>query len=228
MSNPQDHNRERRGLLKLVGSLGIAGLAGPVLASSDRPVGAMVPGKGWVPAGHQACAGDGTPLQFIPRTAPDPDPLTDELKKYPKCPYCGMDRTEYNHSRHLVQYDDDLVDGTCSIHCLAISLALNLDRGPKAIYAADFGSKDDIKPLVLVDSATYLIGSRLKGTMSAVSKLAFAQQSAAEATKAGQGGKLVSFDEALTQSYASMAKDTQMIRKNRIEKMRKLMEKKPT
>ena len=51
-----------------------------------------------------------------------------------------MDRTQFNHSRHLVQYQDDLVDGTCSIHCAALSLAINLDRGPKAIYAADFGS----------------------------------------------------------------------------------------
>jgi hypothetical protein len=57
--------------------------------------------------------------------------------------------------------DDDLVDGTCSIHCLAISLSLNLDRGPKAIYAADFGSDAKIKPLVEVDKATYLIGSSL-------------------------------------------------------------------
>lgn len=232
MCDRPDHapsaDQARRGLLKLAGVLGVAGLAGPVLAVTDKPVGALVPGKGWVPAAGEACPGDGTPLQFIPRRAPDPDPLTDELKKYPKCPYCGMDRTEYQHSRHLVQYDDDLVDGTCSIHCLAISLSLNLDRGPKAIYAADFGSKEAVKPLIPVDTATYLIGSKLKGTMTAVSKVAFAAKAAAEAAKAEQGGELGGFDEALTQAYLSMAKDTQMIRKNRAEKLRKMMEKKAT
>lgn len=228
MSDHRTHHPGRRHLLKMVSALGLAGLSSPLWAANDRPIGAMVPGKGWVPAGDQACPGDGTPLQFIPRTAPDPEPLVDELKKYPKCPYCGMDRTEYNHSRHLVQYDDHLVDGTCSIHCLAISLALNLDRGPKAIYAADFGSKEAIKPLVLVDSATYLIGSKLKGTMSAVSKLAFAQKTAAQAAKVEQGGRLGNFDEALAESYANMARDTQMIRKNRSEKVRKMMEKKGT
>jgi nitrous oxide reductase accessory protein NosL len=228
MSDNQQHHQDRRNLLKMVSALGLTSLAGPLLAGNDRPIGAMVPGKGWVPAGDKACPGDGTPLQFIPKTAPDPEPLVDELKKYPKCPYCGMDRTEYNHSRHLVQYDDNLVDGTCSIHCLAISLALNLDRGPKAIYAADFGSKETVKPLVLVDSATYLIGSKLKGTMSSVSKLAFAQKAAAQAAKTEQGGQLGNFDEALTASYANMAQDTQMIRKNRAEKMRKMMEKKGT
>ena len=58
-------------------------------------------------------------MQFIPKTAPESNPLDNELTKHPKCPYCGMDRTKWHHSRHLVQYDDGLVDGTCSIHCLA-------------------------------------------------------------------------------------------------------------
>lgn len=222
------HDRARRDLLRLAGALGLAGLAGPVLASNDKPSGALIPGRGWIAAAAETCPGDGSPLQFVPRTAPDPDPLTDELAKYPKCPYCGMDRAEYHHSRHLVHYDDDLVDGTCSIHCLAISLSLNLDRGPKAIYGADFGSKDAVKPLTPVDSATYLIGSKLKGTMTAVSKIAFADKAMAESAKAEQGGELGAFDEALTQSYLGMAKDTLMIRKNRAERLRKMMEKKAT
>ncbi len=232
MCNHHDHepnpDQARRDLLKLAGALGLAGLVGPVLATSDRPIGALVPGRGWVPASSEGCPGDGTPLQFIPRTAPDPEPLTDELAKYPKCPYCGMDRTEYHHSRHLVQYDDDLVDGTCSIHCLAISLSLNLDRGPKAIYAADFGSTEALKPLVPVDPATYLIGSKLKGTMTTVSKVAFAEKGAAEAARSEQGGELGGFDAALTQAHLSMARDTLIIRKNRAEKLRKMMGNKAT
>jgi nitrous oxide reductase accessory protein NosL len=220
------HDHDRRSLLKLIGALGLAGFAGPLPAEGGRPIGALLPGKGWVAAGGETCAGDGTPLQFIPKSAPDPDPLTDEMAKHPKCPYCGMDRTEWHHSRHLVQYDDDLADGTCSIHCLAISLSLNLDRGPKAIYAADFGSAEAIKPLVPVDSATYVIGSRLKGTMTATSKMAFADKAAAEAALAEHGGQLGGFEEALTQAHLSMARDTLMIRKNRAEKVRKMMEKK--
>ena len=66
------------------------------------------------------CEGEGTPNQFIPKAPKDANPLENELKKYPKCPYCGMDRTQYHHARHLVQYADDLVDGTCSIHCLSL------------------------------------------------------------------------------------------------------------
>ena len=222
-----DHQtKNRRDMLKMMAAVGLGGFASQGLAGSG--IGVMVPGKGWVASSGAQCEGDGTPLQFIPKGQPDDNPLQDELQKYPGCPYCGMNRTKWHHSRHLVQYDDGLVDGTCSIHCLAISLSLNLDRGPKAIYAADFGSTEAIKPLVPVESATYLIGSKLKGTMTTVSKMAFAEKTAAEAAKAAQGGALGSFDEALTQAYLGMAKDTLMIRKNRAEKLRKALEKRAT
>lgn len=216
------HDQRRRGMLKAIGALGLAGFAGGALADPSKGPGAMMPGKGWMTATGDACPGDGTPLQFIPKGAPDSDPLTNELSKYPKCPYCGMDRTKFNHSRHLVQYDDDLVDGTCSIHCLALSLALNLDRGPKAIYAADYGSPKEIKPLVSVDDATYLVGSSLKGTMSAVSKMAFAEQAAAEQAMAAKGGELVGFDEALRATYVGMAEDTMKLRERRAERRAKM------
>lgn len=166
---------------------------------------------------------DGTPMQFIPKTAPDANPLQDELKKYPKCPYCGMDRTQWHHSRHLVHYEDDLVDGTCSLHCAALSLSINLDRGPKAIYAADFGSGDTIKPLINVDKATYLIGSKLPGTMSKTSKMAFASAAAAKAAQKENGGEIGNFDTALRQSYLNMAEDTMMIRARRAERRKKMM-----
>jgi copper chaperone NosL len=219
-----NHDQGRRDVLKLLGALSLAGVAGGAGADQGA-VGALIPGKGWVPASGAACAGDGSPLQFMPRTAQDATPLQDEMTKYPKCPYCGMDRTEWQHSRHLVQYDDDLVDGTCSIHCLAISLSLNLDRGPKAIYAADFGSADTPNPLIPVEKAVYLIGSTLKGAMTTNSKVAFSDAAAAKAAEAAHGGTRGGFDEALRQSYLDMAKDTVMIRKNRAERRQRMMQK---
>ena len=170
------------------------------------------------PAIAAKCEHDGTPLQFVPKTAPDPQPLDNELAKYPKCPYCGMDRQQYHHSRHLVHYQGDLVDPTCSIHCAAISLAINLDRGPKAIYAADFGAKAELKPLINVDEATYLIGSKLPGVMTAQSKVAFASRADAEAVMKDKGGELGDFAAALAAAYQSMAGDTAMIRQKRADK----------
>jgi nitrous oxide reductase accessory protein NosL len=218
-----DQNMERRKILKLLSVASLAGVSSGTLAGQG--VGVMVPGKGWVTASGDACDGDGTPLQFIPKTEPDDNPMENELEKYAKCPYCGMDRTKYHHSRHLVHYDDGLVDATCSIHCMAISLSLNIDRGPKAIYAADFGSDKEIKPLVNVDEASYLIGSKLKGTMTVNSKMAFASADAAKAAQAESGGDLVGFDEALSSAYVGMAKDTIMVRKKRLERRQRMMEK---
>jgi nitrous oxide reductase accessory protein NosL len=201
---------DRRQALKTIAATGLAGYAITRTGAAHAA----------------ACDGDGTPLQFVPKTKPDPAPLTDELAKYPKCPYCGMDRKQYHHSRHLIHYADDLVDGTCSLHCAAISLAINLDRGPKAIYAADFGSTAEVKPLVNVDQATYLIGSKLPGVMTAKSKKAFASGEAAAAAMKEHGGELGNFDAALAAAYASMAADTSMIRKKRAEKRAKMMEEK--
>ena len=212
----------RRQALRMMAVTGVTGFTGLcAVQASAKGIGALMPGKGWLKQGAR-CDGDGTPLQFIPKTTPDPDPLKDELKKYPKCPYCGMDRTMWNHSRHLVHYDDNLVDGTCSLHCLAISLSLNLDRGIKAIYAADFGSGSQIKPLIKVDEATYLAGSDLAGTMTKQSKMAFSSPEAAKAAGKSHGGELVDFDEALARAYLSMAKDTAMIRKKRAAKRKKM------
>jgi copper chaperone NosL len=219
-----EHESTRRKLLKAMAAVGLGGAASTALA--DKGIGVMVPGKGWVTSTGQACEGDGTPLQFIPKGQPDEQPLQSELEKYPKCPYCGMDRTQWHHSRHLVQYDDGLVDGTCSIHCLAISLSLNIDRGPKAIYAADFGAVGKPKPLVDVDKATYLVGAKLKGTMTANSKMAFASADQAKSIQAEKGGELADFDTALREAYLSMAKDTMMIRKRRKERVQRMMEKK--
>ena len=171
------------------------------------------------------CEADGTPLQFIPKTQKDPNPLENELKKYPKCPYCGMDRAQFHHARHLVQYADDLVDGTCSIHCLSISLAINLDREPKAIYAPDNASAAAVKPLINVDQATYLIGGNLPGVMTHRGKTSYGSKEAALAAKEAHNGEIGDFAAALIASYADLAKDTLMIRRKREERRQHMMKK---
>lgn len=204
---------QRRDLLKLPLA---ATLAGTPLAYAS-------PTAGRPAAGPARCETDGTPLQFIPKTPKDATPLVDELKKYPKCPYCGMDRREFHFSRHLVHYSDDLVDGVCSIHCLALSLGLNLDREPKAIYAADFGAAAEPKPLVIVDQATYIIGGKFRPVMSGRPKTAFASREAAQAAQAQQGGELADFNAALAAAYQDMMHDTLMIRKRREERRQRML-----
>lgn len=54
-----------------------------------------------------------------------------DIQKYKSCQYCGMDREKFAYSRMLLEYDDASAVGTCSIHCLAVDLALNIDKTPK-------------------------------------------------------------------------------------------------
>ena len=188
---------------------------------------ALIVGAGATAASaHAACETDGTPAQFVPKTAPDPKAQERDIEKYPKCPYCGMDRKQFHHSRMLVQYSDDLPDATCSIHCAALSLAVNVDREPKIMYVADNAAKDEVKPLIEVDKATFLIGSGIKGVMTRRSKVAFASEEVAKAALAKDGGELGNFDKALLASYTDMAEDVRMIRKNRDERRKRAQQQK--
>ena len=164
------------------------------------------------------------PVANLPK---DKDPLTKELEKYPRCRYCGMERAKFSHTRHLLVYEDDSVEGTCSLHCSAISLSLNMDRGPKAIYAGDAGASGDIKPLVPVEKLHYVVDPSKPGTMTKVSNSAYANRAAAEAAASAEaaskaGAKIVDFNGALTGAYLVMADDTIMLRKRRGEMRKKL------
>lgn len=176
------------------------------------------------PASAAQCEGDGTPAQFIPKKAPDAKPQENDIEKAPKCPYCGMDRKQFHHSRMVVHYSDDLYDGVCSLHCAAISLSVNLDRDPKTLWVADNAAAGDIKPLVEVDKANFLVGSSLKGVMTKRSKVAFGNADAAKSAQAANGGEIANFDGALLAAYADMAGDVTMIRKMRAERRKKMME----
>lgn len=172
-----------------------------------------------------ACATDGTPAQFTPKKAADARPLENELDKYPKCPYCGMDRKEHHRTRMLVQYSDDLVDGVCSIHCLGLSLGVNIDREPKAIWGPDYASAVEPRALQPVEKLSYLIGADLKHVMTKKSKHSFASIDTAREFQARHGGSLGDFDEAMRQSYLGMADDVAQIRKNREERRQRIMQK---
>ncbi len=151
----------------------------------------------------------------------DDNPTQDEFGKYPRCPYCGMDRKMWSHTRHLIQYDDGTAEGTCSIRCVAVAFAINLDRGPKKIWVGDAGSEAKIKPLIEADKAYYCLVDGKMGTMTGRRKWAFADKGKAKA----QGGKVVDFDTALQAAYEDLGRDTAMVRKRRAEKRAHMMKK---
>jgi nitrous oxide reductase accessory protein NosL len=151
----------------------------------------------------------------VPKNAPDARPQENDIAKFPKCPYCGMDRKQFHHSRMLIHYANDVPDAVCSLHCAAISLSINIDADPKGIWVADNASAEETKPLVDISKATFVIGGSAKGVMTMRSKVAYGSEAAAKAAQAAQGGETGDFDQALLAAYADMAKDVARIRQNR-------------
>ena len=135
----------------------------------------------------------------------------EDIRQAPSCLHCGMDREAFSHSRMLVTYDDGTGAGTCSIHCLAIELAVNIDKTPASIMVGDFGSKK----LIDAEQAFWVIGGKKPGVMSRQAKWAFAEKEAAEAFIKENGGAPATFDEAMKAAYESMHADLKMIRERR-------------
>jgi copper chaperone NosL len=137
-------------------------------------------------------------------------PPSDVLQS-PVCGRCGMDRGMFSHSRMLIEYEDGSKAASCSLHCAAVDLAITIDRIPVMVHVADYDSKE----LLDVDKAVWVLGGSKKGVMTAQAKWAFADRGAAERFIKTNGGKLVSFDEAIKAAYDDMYQDTKMIREMR-------------
>ena len=140
----------------------------------------------------------------------------DDVQKTPSCQYCGMDREMFAHSRMVVTYDDGTATATCSLHCLAIDFALNIDKTPVKIEVADFGTKE----LVDAEKAAWVIGGNKPGVMSKVAKWAFANKADARLFTIENGGSLATFEQAIQAAYTDMYMDIKMIREKR--KMKKM------
>jgi len=141
-------------------------------------------------------------------------PVLDDIKMYPACKYCGMDRAKFAHSRVLLTYDDGTAVGTCSLHCAAVDLAINIDKTPKSVQVGDYMTKN----LIDAESATWVLGGSKMGVMTKKAKWAFATQEAAANFIKGNGGEKAGYDQAIKASYEDMYTDTKMIREKRMAK----------
>ena len=137
-----------------------------------------------------------------------------DISQAPTCRHCGMDRQKFNHSRMLIEYEGGSTVATCSLHCTSVELANTIDKVPTMIRVADYDSKE----LLDAEKAVWVLGGSKKGVMTAQAKWAFADKAAAERFIKANGGRTVSFDEAIKAAYDDMYQDTRMIRE-----MRKLM-----
>lgn len=135
----------------------------------------------------------------------------EDLRKHPNCKYCGMDREKFAHSRMLLVYDDGTSVGTCSIHCVAVDLALNVDKMPRSIQVGDYNSKK----LVDAEKAYWVIGGSKPGVMTKKAKWAFERKEDAEKFIQENSGTLGTFDDAMRATYESIYEDIKMIRERK-------------
>src|SRR4030043_1348688 len=140
----------------------------------------------------------------------------EDVQKHSSCKYCGMNRQQFAHSRILIEYDDATTVGTCSIHCAAVDLAINIDKTPKAIQVGDYNSK----PLIDAEKASWVIGGSKMGVMTKRAKWAFEKKEDAEKFIKENGGETATFDVAMKAAYEEKNADTKMIRERR--KMKKM------
>jgi copper chaperone NosL len=125
----------------------------------------------------------------------------DDVAVHRECGFCGMDRKAYGYSRALVRWADGAEVGTCSLHCAVVELDGHPGRELGALLVAD----RDTHALVDATAATWVIGGRRKGVMTARPKWAFAAREAAEAFVKADGGDVVAWDAALAAAKEDLA-----------------------
>lgn len=140
-----------------------------------------------------------------------------DIEEIPACQYCGMDREKFSRTRMLIEYEKGSKIGVCSIHDAAVDLSQSIGKTIKAIWVADYDSRD----LIDAEQASWVIGGDLSGVMSGTSRVAFATKEAAAAFQKQHGGELATFDETIDNTYDEMWKDIKMIREKRA-KMKKM------
>lgn len=106
------------------------------------------------------------------------------------CPRCGMDLIKFYKTSHSASIDNKKYQ-YCSFHCLVEHLGEGVSIDDPHVV--------DAKNLNFIDirEAYYVVGSKVKGTMTSVSKYAFSSEDDAKEFKDKNGGEIMNFYEAM-------------------------------
>jgi nitrous oxide reductase accessory protein NosL len=127
----------------------------------------------------------------------------DDIKDHRSCANCGMDRKAFGYSRMLIQYEDGMAVGVCSLHCAVVELDKNPGHKVKALLVAD----RDSRTLIDVEQANWVMGGGKRGVMTEKPKWAFQSKESADAFIKANGGKLVTWAEALAAAREETARE---------------------
>lgn len=127
-------------------------------------------------------------------------PFADDIRRFPECGYCGMDREKFGYSRMLVRYDDGTTVPTCSIHCTGIDLALHPQKRVSAARVGDYQTR----ALLDAEKAFWVLGGDRTGVMSLRGKWAFGSRTDAERFVKEHGGAITSYDAVMKATFEDM------------------------
>jgi hypothetical protein len=122
------------------------------------------------------------------------------------CPECGMTLPMFYKTNHAATVDGK-VKQYCSLYCIVE----DTKKGSKLTDVKVV----DVKSLKFInaDKAFYVVGSGKKGTMTMVSKYAFANQVDADAFAKDNGGKVTDYAGAYKEAETDFGKDSKMVEK---------------
>jgi hypothetical protein len=143
--------------------------------------------------------------EMFQSVAMDKAQIVQEGKAKMFCPSCGMSLPMFYKTNHAATHDGHTKQ-YCSLHCLTEDKIKN---------GADLKDMKvvDVTSLKFVDvsKASYVVGSSKNGTMTMLSKYAFAQQSDAADFAKEFGGEVTNFDGAFAIAAKGLDKEIAMV-----------------
>jgi nitrous oxide reductase accessory protein NosL len=140
--------------------------------------------------------------------------LTQKGDKKQWCAICGMKIEMFYKTSHSAKLPNGHDRQYCSMHCLVVDMK-EYDIDLDTVKVVDVKTEKLIK----AKDAYYVMYSKIKGTMSYVSKLAFEKRDDAQEFIKEYGGRIVSFDEALKQTKDSLSSDHKKLKSKKEKKI---------
>lgn len=179
-------------------------------------------GMGAAQGGGQG-AGGGMP-QLYQTVSPDQATILQEGEAKQYCPNCGMDLVKHYKNGFATKLSTGEIRQYCSIHCYVDEREFG--------YLAD--KHDLIKEVLVVDvpslkfidatKAYFVVGSNKKGSMTGVSKYAFAKKSDAQQFMKENGGKIMDYKSTYKVALKDFENDVAMVKANRSKMIYKVGE----
>ncbi len=133
------------------------------------------------------------------------------------CPVCGHTLSKYYKTNYIAKLKNGTKRQYCSLRCLVTDLNnYGIDLSAVAVIDAK------TEKLINAHDAYFVVGSKINGTMSKKSKLAFALENDAKNFVKQYKGKIVDFQEALKMAQDSLKIDNKIQKKLKQKKLYKI------